>query len=188
MAFTSKTWKDRISEYPNRRNLIDANNNSTTYTIQRNEGVITEQGDAFSASTMNDLESRISAEFTNLSTPTNTSSISSIITPASGVTINSAQFVQCGKLAQLYISWNYNKAITVPGTGNITNITVGTLVSGKRPKIPTAAKSNGDNAGPAWYSISTGGAVNLGACEGTGSSRTINAGVTFNLYTTYILA
>ena len=59
MAFIPKVWKDRISEFASRRKLIDSNNNESIVTVQRYEGTITQEGDAFNAATMNDLESRI---------------------------------------------------------------------------------------------------------------------------------
>ena len=58
MAFVKKTWKDRISEYPNRRTINDGNTTKTV-TVGRDEGEITEAGDAFNAANMNDLEQRI---------------------------------------------------------------------------------------------------------------------------------
>lgn len=67
MAYTAKTWKDRQSEYPNRRNLTDADGNISQVTVSRDEGAIAEEGDAFSAENMNDMEQRISNEFSALS-------------------------------------------------------------------------------------------------------------------------
>ena len=58
MAFSKKTWEDRISEYPNRRTINDGNT-TTQVTVGRDEGVITQAGTAFNASNMNDLEDRI---------------------------------------------------------------------------------------------------------------------------------
>lgn len=60
MAFTKKTWKNRQSEYPNRRRLTDEDGNSQLVTVAREEGSITEEGDAFNAENMNDLEARVS--------------------------------------------------------------------------------------------------------------------------------
>ena len=59
MAYSSKVWKDRVSEYANRRKLIDSSSNESVVTVQRYEGQITQEGDAFNAANMNDLESRI---------------------------------------------------------------------------------------------------------------------------------
>ena len=61
MAFSKKTWKDRISQYINRRLLTDSDGNTQQVTVTRDEGSVTEAGDAFSASNMNDLENRIEA-------------------------------------------------------------------------------------------------------------------------------
>ena len=58
MAFVQKTWKDRISEYPTRRTINDGTL-VRVVTVGRDEGTITEAGDAFNASNMNDLEQRI---------------------------------------------------------------------------------------------------------------------------------
>ena len=63
MAFVKKTWKSRLSEYPNRRILTDENQVQTRVVVSRDEGQVTEQGDAFSAANMNDLENRIQAAF-----------------------------------------------------------------------------------------------------------------------------
>ena len=60
MAFNKKTWTDRISEYPNRRNLTSTSTGvSEIFDVTREEGNISQQGDAFSANNMNDLEDRI---------------------------------------------------------------------------------------------------------------------------------
>ena len=58
-TFETKTWVDRVSEYPARRTLTDEDGNAAVYTVTRNEGTVSEEGDAFSAENMNDLESRI---------------------------------------------------------------------------------------------------------------------------------
>lgn len=58
MAFIKKIWKDRISQFPNRRTINDGYVTKQV-TVGRDEGNITEQGDAFDASNMNDLEQRI---------------------------------------------------------------------------------------------------------------------------------
>lgn len=58
--FTKKTWKDRMSEYPTRRKLTRENGTTELVTVARSEGTISQEGDAFSAANMNNLESRIS--------------------------------------------------------------------------------------------------------------------------------
>ena len=66
MAFAKKTWKDRIAEFPTRRRLTKEDNTSELVTVAREEGTLSQEGDAFSAENMNDLENRIDAEFTAL--------------------------------------------------------------------------------------------------------------------------
>ena len=66
MAFAKKTWKDRIAEFPTRRRLTKEDNTSELVTVAREEGTLSQEGDAFSAENMNDLENRIDAEFTEV--------------------------------------------------------------------------------------------------------------------------
>lgn len=61
MGFATKTWKDRITEYPTRRKLTKSDGSTETVTVERNEGTVSQEGDAFNAETMNNLESRIAA-------------------------------------------------------------------------------------------------------------------------------
>ncbi len=61
--FNKKTWKDRIAEFITRRTLTYENGTTAIVTVERNEGEVSQTGDAFSASNMNDLEDRVSDEF-----------------------------------------------------------------------------------------------------------------------------
>ena len=63
MAFVKKVWKDRIAEYINRRLLTKEDGTQELVTVARNEGNISQEGDAFNAANMNDLEERIANEF-----------------------------------------------------------------------------------------------------------------------------
>lgn len=63
MAFSLKTWVNRISEYPNRRKLTHEDGNTELVTVARAEGQISAEGNAFSAEEMNDLENRIKGGF-----------------------------------------------------------------------------------------------------------------------------
>ena len=58
MAFIKKTWKDRQSEYPNRRILVPTGNDGE-YDVSRSEGLVVEEGDKLDAENINDLEERI---------------------------------------------------------------------------------------------------------------------------------
>lgn len=61
MSYKSKTWVDRISDKPTRRTLtIESQTDSSIIcTVQRSEGTVSKEGDAFNAANMNDLEKRI---------------------------------------------------------------------------------------------------------------------------------
>lgn len=63
MGFTKKTWKNRIAEYINRRLLTMEDGSTSLVTVARDEGTISQEGDAFNAANMNDLEDRIAAGF-----------------------------------------------------------------------------------------------------------------------------
>ena len=62
--YVPKNWKNREVEHAGRRTLTDViSGTSQTVDVTRSEGTITEAGDAFDASTMNDLEGRIGSAF-----------------------------------------------------------------------------------------------------------------------------
>ena len=91
MAFYSlKNWKNRDVEFPGRRTLTDVlTSTSQTVDVTRSEGTVTEAGDAFDASTMNDLEGRISSAFllvdgAKFDNPTNSPSEGYIVKYSSG--------------------------------------------------------------------------------------------------------
>lgn len=62
MAFSKKTWLQRIVEYPSRRRLNETGTQST-YDVSRAEGDVIQEGDGFTVKNMNDLEERISRAF-----------------------------------------------------------------------------------------------------------------------------
>lgn len=69
MAFVKKEWKDRLVEFAGRRLLTRVSGsaeNQIVVDVNRSEGVVSQEGDAFSASNMNDLEQRIGDEFETL--------------------------------------------------------------------------------------------------------------------------
>ena len=63
--FEKKTWVNRQSEHPARRRLTPTGNDNE-YDVARAERVIMEDGDAFDAETMNDLEKRVAEGFSTL--------------------------------------------------------------------------------------------------------------------------
>lgn len=67
MAFTKKTWQPRVSEYPTRRVLTNVlTGTQVRYTVERDEGVVSAEGDAFSAANMNSLENRVASAFSDV--------------------------------------------------------------------------------------------------------------------------
>ena len=70
MGFIKKIWKDRISEFPTRRSLTKTDGTSELVTVARSEGMISEEGDAFSAENMNDFENRVANGFNELNEKT----------------------------------------------------------------------------------------------------------------------
>lgn len=66
MRFNLKTWVNRISEYPTRRKLTKSDGSTELVTVERAEGQVSQEGNAFSADEMNDLEKRISEGFDGL--------------------------------------------------------------------------------------------------------------------------
>ena len=67
MAFQKKVWEDRITEYPTRRTLTKPDGSTEIVHVSRNEGSVSNEGDAFSAENMNDLEQRIADNFGGMS-------------------------------------------------------------------------------------------------------------------------
>ncbi len=83
MAFSIKTWIDRLSEFPNRRRL-DSTGISDTYDVTRAEGAITAEGNKFDAAEMNDLEQRINDGFADTA---QSATIGGAAVPKSGTTL-----------------------------------------------------------------------------------------------------
>lgn len=79
MAFSLKTWVNRISEYPNRRKLTHEDGSTELVTVARAEGQISAEGNAFSAEEMNDLENRIKGGFDEVN-----QSLANLKNPAKG--------------------------------------------------------------------------------------------------------
>lgn len=69
MAFKKKTWTDRLVEFAGRRKITNVSTmQAQIVDVERAEGVVSQEGSAFSAQTMNDLEQRIAEGFTGVET------------------------------------------------------------------------------------------------------------------------
>lgn len=67
MGYNKKTWQNRLTEFPTRRTITKSDSTTEIVTVTRNEGDIYQEGDAFSATTMNDLEGRVDEALSGLS-------------------------------------------------------------------------------------------------------------------------
>ena len=65
MAFKQNLWTDGKSQYPGRRS-IEVNGETKFVRIERDEGIVTTEGDEFNAANMNNLEERIAQAFAEL--------------------------------------------------------------------------------------------------------------------------
>lgn len=97
MAFSLKTWVNRISEYPNRRKLTHEDGSTELVTVARAEGQISAEGNAFSAEEMNDLENRIKGGFDEVNQSLTTKlSLSSFKVVTLGGNTNLNDLSECG--------------------------------------------------------------------------------------------
>ena len=110
----------------------------------------------------------------------------SLITPESGWTVNSCTIARWGQIVQVYFSMKRNAAISVPASGNITNIILGTLNSAYQPKNFSAYMWAGDD-NHAWGYVGPDGKISIGAFDGTGATRSIAANTNLYMYSRYIL-
>ena len=67
MSFKKKTWIDRMVEFAGRRKITNVSTSAAQIIdVERAEGAVSQEGDAFSAENMNDLEKRISDAFADV--------------------------------------------------------------------------------------------------------------------------
>ena len=113
----------------------------------------------------------------------------SLITPSSGITINTCVLTTWGQVCSMILAFKYSSAISVPISGNITNVTVGTLDAKYRPSIEVGLRSNANStAGAAWGYLKTDGSIVLGALDGWGTAaRSLAANTVINLGGTWIM-
>lgn len=118
MAFQKKVWKDRLVEFAGRRTLkkVSGSADSTMVVdVTRNEGTVSQAGDAFSAANMNDLEGRIADAFADVTDSsvkqTNTTGSANYRVLLSYNANDTTQTVGARKSAKLYFN---------PSTGTLT--------------------------------------------------------------------
>ena len=64
--YVTKTWADRVSEFPTRRILTKEDASTEVVTVERSEGTVSVEGDPWKASEMNAMEGRIEDGFDRL--------------------------------------------------------------------------------------------------------------------------
>lgn len=123
--YVSKTWKDRDSEYPTRRELayIDPETSlpaTLQVTVTRDEGTITEVGDPFAATTMNGLESRINTAFNALA-PAGFVTVSGTLTTGSTtLTLSDASITTASEVDVWVDTFGVNPTNVVVASGSVT--------------------------------------------------------------------
>nr|DAO44877.1 MAG TPA: putative tail fiber protein [Caudoviricetes sp.] len=125
MGFTKKTWKNRIAEYINRRLITMEDGSTNLVTVARDEGTISQEGDAFNAANMNDLEDRIEAGFADVSQSLTTKlSLSSFKVVTLGGNTNLNDISECGiysvpgGLNAPYGDWSIMMVLPINGDAN----------------------------------------------------------------------
>lgn len=116
MSFIKKLWKDRVSEYPNRRTINDGYTTKRV-TVGRDEGNISEEGTPFNAANMNDLEDRIYAAIEQGGGGGGGSGTYDYDDLMNKPTINSVQLAGNKTTADLHISYN-----DLENTPNLANV------------------------------------------------------------------
>lgn len=123
--YVSKTWKDRDSEYPTRRELAYTDPETLLpatlqVTVTRDEGTITEVGDPFSASNMNGFESRINTAFSALA-PAGFVTVSGTLTTGStSLTLSDASITTSSEIDVWVDTFGVNPENVVVASGSVT--------------------------------------------------------------------
>ena len=122
-------------------------------------------------------------------TDVSTTTVGSVVTANSGVTTVSAATAKTwGKVASITISWKLASDVTVPASGNLSNITVGTIAAGLCPAV--AINVNLDNGDIGLFGdIATDGTITLRGADSRGEEYTLSSSTARNLRTgAYLLA
>lgn len=115
--YIGKTWVDRVSEYPTRRTLTDTTTLETQQvTVVRDEGTVTEAGDVFDASTMNNLESRINSAFGALTKEVT----GTLLAGQTTLTLSDASILTTSDLDIYTDTWGVSPETVVASTGSVT--------------------------------------------------------------------
>ena len=160
MAFKKKTWLGRIAEYPNRRRLTKEDGSSELVTVSREEGQISQEGDAFSPDNFNDLEKRISDGFDDVNqSKVGTDILGDIKEVYNDIVTTSKNVALDPNSAYLFVSWqNVSLVVNQPceillltGTSTITQVTLYGTPLNIWKMLPTSGLTQGLYAKDGYY-------------------------------------
>ena len=119
--YVSKGWNDRISEYPNRRILTDTTTLETQQvTVTRDEGTITEVGDAWDATNMNNMESRINSAFAALAACGFKEVSGTLSVGSTSLTLSDASITTSSTIDVFVDTWGVSPESVSVATGSVT--------------------------------------------------------------------
>ena len=119
--YVSRTWKDRISEYPTRRILTDTTTLETQQvTVTRDEGTVTEAGDNWDASNLNGMESRINSAFNTLAACGFVEVTGTLLTGATTLVLSNASITSTSTLDVFTDVYGVSPTDMVATTGSVT--------------------------------------------------------------------
>lgn len=134
MAFKKKTWVDRMVEFAGRRKLTNVSTSAAQIIdVERAEGAVSQEGDAFSAENMNDLEKRISDAFAD---------VPSGYKIADNDTTNNSEFLATARVA-------YEHGLEIDAlsrdldVGSDSGMTIGSMVKAIYDKVINSAAISG---------------------------------------------
>ena len=119
--YVSRTWKDRISEYPTRRVLTDTTTLETQQvTVTRDEGTVTEAGDNWDASNLNGMESRINTAFSTLAACGFVEVSGTLSTGSTSITLSDASITTSSTIDVFVDTFGVNPTAMSVSTGSVT--------------------------------------------------------------------
>lgn len=119
--YVSRTWKDRISEYPTRRILTDTTTLETQQvTVTRDEGTVTEAGDNWDASNLNGMESRINSAFNTLAACGFVEVTGTLLTGSTTLVLSDASITSTSTLDVFTDVYGVSPTDMVATTGSVT--------------------------------------------------------------------
>lgn len=119
--YVSKTWVDRQSEYPTRRILTDTTTLETQQvTVTRDEGTVTEVGDAWDSTNMNAMESRINTAIGALAACGFTEVSGTLAIGSTSLVLSDASITTSSTIDVFVDVWGVSPETVVVATGSVT--------------------------------------------------------------------